>query len=112
MRWFSREWATGGLSDEEFDARRRSHAEHLAEIRGRLLNGADLLVEEVNLHDAQPRIWRLEGDQVHLRVLAGDLQRGYEVIDLRYVGASVTGDPTAYERWLLAPGTEVLYDEI
>lgn len=76
-------------------------------------NGAELLVEDVNLHDAQPREWHLEHGAVVLTFLAGDLQRGYESVRLSYREAQLEGaTPSEVARWLGSQGTEVWYDEV
>ncbi len=114
MRWFTREWATGALDESEFERRVSEYQQHLEAIRPDLRDGAEQLLS-VNIHDAQVRSWQLTEDGVlHLRVLAGDLQRGYEWLDLRYELVRLVGASSEdIGGWRLdEPGVELLYDEI
>ena len=111
MRFLSREWATGGLPDDEWEERLSSFRRRVEELRGLLGHGAEALLEDVNLHDAQPHSFQVADDTVALQVLAGDLQHGYEWIELRYVGAAV-GSADEVLAWIDLPGCEVLYDEV
>jgi hypothetical protein len=92
MRWFDHDFITGGLSDDEWQARQDDYAAHTARLRPRLERGADLLLDPMSLHDGQVAEWSYEhGVVLTLRVLVGDLQRGYEWAILRYFGAELIG---------------------
>ena len=114
MKWFTREWASGGLIDSEWEERNRRYASHLESVRADLLDGSDALVTDVNLHDAQVQSWSFEPDgSFLLTVLIGDLQVGYETVTLRYEAA--TTHPSANELSELhlgSKGTEIRYDEV
>jgi hypothetical protein len=115
MRWFTRDWATGVLSDEEWSRRRQEYADHLNRIGADLRDGAEELVATVNLHDAQVKEWRYApGTEFVMIVLAGDLQRGYEWLTLRYAGAEMIGASEDDLRgWNLdGAGSEIICDEI
>ena len=83
MRWFDRDFATGVLSDEEWQQRQDDFGSHLARVRPSLVGGAEFL-ESVSLHDGQVADWSYEpGIASAVRVLVGDLQQGYEWLTLR-----------------------------
>jgi hypothetical protein len=89
VKWFTREWASGQLSDEEWERRRQEYSDHLNAIGHQLANGAEELIASLNLHDAQILSDSAAGTSFYLRVVAGDLQRGYERISLLYENALV-----------------------
>jgi hypothetical protein len=90
MRWFDRDFVTGGLSDDEWTARQASFAVHLAKIRPQLADGAEQLLASVHLHDGQVASWAYDpGTSFVMRVLTGDLQRGYEWLTLTYGDATL-----------------------
>ncbi len=101
MRWFDRDFITGGLPDEEWLARQKSFAAHLERIRPLLIDGADLLLDTTSLHDGQVAEWSYEpGVLLAVRILVGDLQRGYEWLTLRYSEATLIGTTEAdLSRW-------------
>jgi hypothetical protein len=115
MRWFDRDFVTGGLSDEVWTERRTDYEAHLSDIRPRLKNGAEALVTSVHLHDGQVAEWEYQpGESFVVRVLVGDLQVGYEWLTLDYRDASLTGnselDLTRW--WSTLPPNEIIEDEL
>jgi hypothetical protein len=113
MRWFTRDFVTGGLSDEEWNQRRSAYATHLNSIGAGLTDGAEELLASVHLHDGQVSEGTYRpGELLALTVLVGDLQLGYEWLTLRYRGASVVGaTPADLSRWWSADaGTEIVED--
>ena len=56
MKWLTRAWASGELNDDEYDARWEAYQAHNAAVLPHLDSGAELLVEDVYLHDAQIRL--------------------------------------------------------
>jgi hypothetical protein len=75
--------------------------------------GAERLVHDVNLHDAVLKDCTVDDPTIMLRFVTGDLQRGYEFVDLTYSEAHVSGATVAdVRRWLADPSAEVLYDEV
>jgi hypothetical protein len=115
MRWFTRDFVTGGLSDEEWNQRRSAYATHLNSIVAGLADGADELLASVHLHDGQISEWTYRpGELLALTVLVGDLQRGYEWLTLRYRGARISGaTPAELSHWWRAgSGTEIVEEEV
>jgi hypothetical protein len=104
VKWFKREWT----SDEEANRARSGYADHLNAIGAQLCNGAEEIAS-VNLHDALILGESMVGGTFNLRVLAGDLHRGYERVSFAYEDAVV--DRTVGT----APDdgvSEILWDEI
>jgi len=115
MKWFTRSWSRGELDDEESHRRLSDYQRHLKSIAADLDNGAEQLASSVNLHDAQVKVCDLEeGGSLRLRLLAGDLQQGYEWLTLIYEGADLLGaNSDELRTWRLTDrGAELLYDEI
>ena len=115
MKWFDRDFVTGGLSDESWTARQTAYEAHVEEIRPLLVDGAEHLVTSVHLHDGQVAQWTYEPDvSFVVRVLVGDLQRGYEWLDLSYGDASLVGTAESdLGRWWNAElPNEIIEDEI
>src|SRR4051794_10073961 len=112
MEWFTRDWATGQLSDEEHAARLREYAAHLNAVGRDLTNGAEFLIEE-NLHDAQIHGATATPASIRLVLLAGDLQTGYRRVEITYgYRPAVRGCSPADLSKLANPLHEVLYDEV
>jgi hypothetical protein len=114
MKWFDRNYVTGSLDDEDWERRRAEYSRHLERVAADLGDGAEELIASMNLHDAQVQEWAWADRVFTLRVLAGDIQRGYEVMTLRYEDAELHGatdDDLA--RWRLTePGVELVEDEV
>ena len=110
MKWFTREWASGGLTDEEWESRRQDYASHLDAIGPQLRNGAEELIASVNLHDAQILSANTGGATFHLRVIAGDLQRGYERLSLTY--DDVVSEGLVVDSETHADVSEIVHDEV
>ena len=115
MRWFDRPYLTGGLSDEASAARRSDYADHVAKIGPMLADGAEQLVTSLHLHDGLVAEWRYEPRELFvLRVLVGDLQRGYEWLTLNYGNASLVGaiESDLVRWWGGRVPNEIVEDEV
>lgn len=113
MRFLTAEWATGGLSDDEWESRWTAFQEHQRTVLPLLSGGAEHLVQDVNLHDAVPKDCTIGEPAIVLRFVAGDLQRGYEFVELTYSDGHISGATVADVRdWLADSAAEVLYDEV
>jgi hypothetical protein len=55
MKWFTSEYVTGQLSEEEWERRRSGYAVHVRAVEPLLGDGAEKLIGEVNLHDSWER---------------------------------------------------------
>lgn len=115
MKWLTRAWAWGELGDDEYLERERLYLAHLRAVRPLLSRGAERLIDDINLHDAQIQFLKHQQDgALELRALVGDLQVGYELITLSYLEADLRlGDEATLDSLKLdAAGTEIIYDEI
>lgn len=115
MKWLTREWATGQLDDHDYEERWRAQQSHRVAILPRLSHGAEKLVKDVNLHDAQIHSFEYRpGELLVVRALIGDLQVGYEFIELSYIDAELglEAGTTIDSLRLFDTETEILYDEV
>ena len=115
MQWLTREWASGALDDAEWDLRWRDYQSHRTAVLPRLRDGAERLIQGVNLHDAQIQsVEHQPGGALVLRALVGDLQVGYEFVELSFVGAELRLEPgaTIDSLRLYDAETEIIYDEV
>lgn len=119
MRWFTREWQDGELSDEDAEARDPAYAEYVLSIADRLpqrirafalateaaMSVHDALVDEADLDVAAGRIEFL--------LLNGDLQAGYGKLRLTFLDAELL-EPTVERlgQLLADPRTEFLRQEL
>ena len=121
MKWLTREWHGGGLSDAEYEARLEHCRDHHERLRPRLPAGLRLLAGEpddlgyVSLHDAVVDWWVLDGSRsLAMEVFCGDEEIGYRRLVVQYRGrvelvGACEGD---LRRWLDDSRTEFLYDEV
>ena len=110
MKFYTRGWATGELTDEQFGAVSADYWRHIAALQ---LPPTIAALSAVNLHDARVLAvdFRPERSLVTLRLRCGDLQRGYSNVTLAY--SHVALDFAALNTLRLAanaPRAEVLYD--
>jgi hypothetical protein len=112
MRFFSKEWLSGELSDEVFEATPSAYRLHLAALR---LPPDLVALSEVNVHDGwvlDVRDWP-ESAELTLRFRCGDLQRGYWDLSITYSGARVDDTSLSVLRDALrVPKDEILYGEV
>ena len=114
MRWFTAAWASGGLSDEEHEARHADYRMHFEAIRGQLPPALVELGTTLSIHDGQVRQWSLTSDGlIVIEALVGDIQVGYQQLTLTYHNAELIAPaPTVLAKWIADPHTELLYDEV
>ena len=97
MKFFTREWCKGGLSDEEYEARIVDYKNQLEKIAPKLPYQLGDLVRRHSLHDGVVRQTRFgkDGNSLSVKLVAGNLQAGYEELVLSYERlVGVAGDPT------------------
>ncbi len=111
MKWFTRDWANGGLSDLQVEFVQHEYADHAARLR-RTAPGLAVLLD-LDVHDGQVQEWNATEGMLQWRLLVGDLQCGYEYATVEYDGAQVVGGVDALRELRLdADDLEVLYDEL
>jgi hypothetical protein len=88
MRYFTRGWAEGELSDEDSERARSEYARRLDEIEPSLSPAMRTLARQVHLHDAiiDEVAWNPGAKELRLTLVTDALQ-GYEAVTLTYVGA-------------------------
>ena len=112
MKWFTRDWHTGQLSDEAYDSTLRDYQSYRDALAAVAPEGVRQLLE-MSLDDAQVQAWSADPDVFAMRLLAGDLQRGYQFVSLAYRGAELIGATVDDLRtWSLKTRGEVLSDEV
>jgi hypothetical protein len=115
MRWLTREWASGGLGEIEYEERWSSYLAHRNEVRPRLTRGADRLLDSIHLHDGQVRSFDYRPrHMLQVCVLIGDLQVGYEFVEMSYAEAELglEAGVTISSLNLFGSDTEIIYDEV
>jgi len=115
MRFFTREWCSGDLHDEDAERVPELYAEHLRGLRDRLPPRVLSFAEEINLHDGLLREVVLDeaARTLRVRIRAGDQQVGYYDADLLYLDVAV-GPRTVHilEKMRRDARYELLYDEL
>ena len=112
MKFFTRAWINGEMTDEEAAAVPEAYWRHLATLH---LPAAIAALSQVNPHDAFVLVVEHQPEQscLTLQLRCGDLQRGYCDVTLAFSHVAV--DPTALEtlqRAVRPSRVEVLYDEV
>lgn len=115
MKFFTRQWHAGHLSDREADKVAQAYADHLESFLPRLPASLLALAKNTNLHDG--RIRQVSVDRVAasvtLAVRCGDLQSGYFDVDLIYESVDFTNSELSEMKAIAQdPRAEVLYDEV
>lgn len=79
MKYFTKEWFSGALTDEEMDKSLLTYWDYIDSIFGTLPFSVKVLSKYINLHDGI--IQDMQVDQelkvMYLTILGGDLQSGY-----------------------------------
>jgi hypothetical protein len=111
VRWFTREWTSGVLSEEEWGRAVPAYRRHVERIRPLLVARADDLLD-VNVHDGEVLDFSVAEPDFTLTLRIGDLQVGYEMATLIYRRARLLiPSPTDVDD-VLSSGVEALYDEV
>jgi hypothetical protein len=115
MKFFTRAWAVGELSDAAFNETIAEYERHLDGLAPRLPATIRCLARELNLHDGLIRraVYDRSGRELRLELRCGDNQMGYFDLDLMYFGAILDqADITALQGAARDSETEVWYDEV
>ena len=94
MKWFTKEWHRGDLTDADYDLAIDSYQEHVARLRSGSVGWIAPLLD-LSLHDGLVLWWRKERRDFAWCLVVGDLQRGYKQVTIVYQDAQVIGDPRA-----------------
>ena len=115
MKFFTREWLTSELKDEEFESVVPAYNRHLVKIAPSLTPNLHNFVKTVNLHDSLIRRFVVDYTELMLGLYlrCGDLQQGYYDLDIRYKDIQI--DKAVVDTLVMAAlneKTEILYDEL
>lgn len=109
MEHFTREWASGDLSDQDFDAIAANYSAYLGALEPE--SAVAKFATSISLHDAWIDRVEQNCDALALTLLTGDLQRGYWFTTLRYQGPKVLAGLAALQEAARRRPTEIWYDE-
>lgn len=115
MRFFTRAWVGGGLTEREVDEAIEAYESHLASLSPSLPPSILELARGINLHDGRIRRVSIDFEkcEVFLGLICGDRQQGYFKLDLLYSG--VVFDRTDFvtlEALAIGSGSEIVRDEV
>lgn len=115
MKYFTREWVNGDLSEGEWSSVTQNYLAYLASVADQLPSQILELAFHTNLHDGliQKAVLSIDNRQLELVVTCGDLQTGYFDVTLVYFGVTITPENwKSLEEAASNPKTEFLYDEL
>lgn len=109
MEYFTRAWALGDLSDEEFEEVEERYRDHMGSLDED--GPVRQFASTISLNDAYLDRLDYSDGALSLRLLTGDLQRGYWQTVIHYAGGSIVHGQEALERGMAVRPTEIWYDE-
>ena len=112
MKFFTRAWHSGEMTDVRAEQVREEYQQHLAVLN---LPASIASLARNNVHDAHVLNVRQNPDHttISLCLRCGDLQRGYSDITIVFKAATVDGDSfNTLQTASQSASVEVLYDEI
>lgn len=112
MRFFTKEWLSGELTDEAFEAAPEAYRKHL---KGLQLPADVSALVTISIHDGL--LLGVQHDpqsaKLALRLRCGDLQRGYHDLSITYSAATLDSSSLALlHEAMRTPKDEFLYDEV
>jgi hypothetical protein len=113
MKFLTREWATGDLTDKASDDRLAAYRKHTKAVRS-LLPQKIRSFSMLSLHDGLIKFSTIHMDTriLELCLRCGDLQVGYSDIGIEYHGVDFKQSKlTDFRKSVLSKKTEILYDE-
>lgn len=114
MRYFTRQWLDGELSDADYENSIASYERRLQFVSPLLPSVLREFVSTMSLHDALVRraVFRRADGSLLLLLRAGDLQKGYVDLTLRYLRVSRLDGVPSPASVLAADGAEIVQDEV
>jgi hypothetical protein len=111
MRFFTKEWLSGELTDAAFDAVPTAYHLHLAMLQLPLDVST---LTTVDIHDAVLLAIQHEPQSAQLTLLfrCGDLQRGYFNLNIKYSGVVLDEETLSVVYKAMQTQDEFLYDEV
>jgi hypothetical protein len=114
MKYFTREYQNGHLTDNEVDKRRFDYNLHINAIHSNLTDNIKSFIKEINLHDGIIQLVKVNrnSDNLSFMIRCGDLQVGYYDAEITYVGIDLNNTNLESIRAVaIAKNEEILYDE-
>jgi hypothetical protein len=115
MKFFTRQWCDGELSDEDADAMPTAYRAHLIALRSRMPATLRAFAQGINIHDGRVRGIALDRTRARLTISmrCGDNQVGYFDLDITYSGVSLReADRLALRKLGRKTDIEALHDEV
>src|SRR5580704_12225883 len=91
MRFLTRQWCDGSMSDETAARVEAEYQQHRAEVLPRLPEPLRVLAQGINIHDGLIRVVEIDAKarELRLALVCGDLDVGYFDLDLSYHGVRI-----------------------
>src|SRR4051812_28794232 len=117
MKWYTRQWQRGDLSDADSDRRDVEYRAYVASIADRIpphvLAFALPDNEQMSVDDGRVDLAQFDAGRVLLRLVNGSLQTGYGYFDIEMSGVtSITPTVEELRPILESPHTEFLRQEV
>lgn len=115
MRFFTREWASGALSDKEWKQVQASYSKHIESLLPKLPEPIAALASRIGLHDGKIRnvVANKNTGRLTLHLYCGDLQVGYRNLAIAYSGVRFELlDLVSLAALARDRDTEIIYDEL
>lgn len=115
MKYFTNKWFDENTSDDELNTIRDSYWESIKKISNKFSNQLFTLAFNTNLHDGiifKVIIWE-SNSTIDLLIRIGDLQNGYEDLQIKYFNAAIDKSIEVMLKDIINDeDLEILYDEI
>jgi hypothetical protein len=115
MKYFTPAWHSGELPEQDEEAAVESYHQHLNLLRSRLSAEVQQLAFSTDIHDGLLEEVALDHrtQEIRVRMICGDVQRGYSSLQLTYRGVEWNPDDISALRIIASdPAAEALHDEI
>ncbi|MDB5340973.1 MAG: hypothetical protein JWN70_6592 [Planctomycetaceae bacterium] len=113
MKFFTREWHSGALSDEHAEAVALAYETHVRTLAPALPDDLSRLTT-ISLHDGliEQVVANTTAGTLTCTLRIGNLQIGYSTLELAYAGVLLPGRDSSMFRELVRTGAEILSDEL
>ncbi|WP_155826387.1 hypothetical protein [Leptospira alstonii] len=112
MKFFTKKWASGELSDEEAQEVPELYQKHLDGIIPELAFSVRALALGISLHDGLVQKFQKRGHNLEIVIIVGDLQVGYQTLKLTYISGKLLASKAMHEKLKKKNAVEIIYDEI
>lgn len=116
MKYFTKEFCLGNLTDEEFDKRLKEYKNHMSIIERKLPNNLKSFYYNINLHDGRITSikYSYKKHDLELNCRIGDNNSGYSELNINYTLSNESKDYSKILNNLKKQKNnfEMLYDEL